>query len=234
LIAKSAEDFRQLAAQQLQATNTVLGLVPAGRGNDLARALGIPRNTRAAVATLLEGELRSIDLGTADGRVFVTVAACGFDALVSELVHRTRLPGGTSTYLLATLLALGRLRSARVRLEGDFGSLEQPAVLVATANTQCYGGGLRIAPSAQPDDGLLEVCVVGRLSRFELLRMLARVFKGKHVDHPALTMLRTGSLAIQSDSAWLLQADGERLGRTPARLAVLPSALRVMAPRGSG
>ena len=223
----------QLAAQELQGTNTALGLIPAGRGNDLARALGISTDPELAVRGLLQGEPRSIDLGRADDRVFVTVAACGFDAQVSELVHRGKVPGGgTGAYVLATLLALARLRPARVCLEGDFGRIDEPMLMAATANTSCYGGGMRIAPRAEPDDGLFDVCVVGKVGRLELVGMLGRVFEGRHLTHPAVRILHTRRLRIETSKPWLLHADGEPLGRTPTQLELLPAALKVMVPRG--
>jgi diacylglycerol kinase (ATP) len=220
------------AATALAGTATVLGVLPSGRGNDLARALGIPTAPAAAAAVLLDGEARSHYLGSVGGAPFLTVATFGFDAEVSGVVHRREVPGhGTIAYVLAVLRTLRSYRPVEAKLTGDFGTIEDHFFLVATANTRSYGGGMRIAPDASPEDGLLDVCAVRAVRGLEVLRLLPRVFSGGHVGHPAVSILRTKHLRIECAAPISIYSDGEPAGHAPATLEALPRALRVMAPR---
>lgn len=217
----------------LARTTTALGLLPQGTGNDLARALGIPRGHDAAVRLLLRGHSQAIDLGRCGQRWFSTVAAFGFDAEVSQIMLSGAAPmGGTPGYLLASLRHLSHYRPSLVRLHGDFGTIEDPLFLVAVANTRSYGGGLQIAPGAVADDGLFDVCLVdGRLSRPTLLSLLPQVFWGGHVQHPGVRVERTAQVTIEPlEGQHLLHADGEILAPAPLVLNVAPAALRVIRP----
>lgn len=210
-----------------------LGLLPCGSGNDLSRALGIPRGLRA-LDVILAGHTRLLDLGQCGRRRFATVAACGIDAQVSEakLSGDVSLPG-TTGYLWAGLRALLHYQPGPIRLEGTFGRFEGPVWLVATANTSCYGGGIRIAPSAIADDGAFDVVIVdGHLSRLAALTLLPKALFGRHLQHPAVRTERTPWLRIEpiDGRRQVLHADGERLGFTPATLVLQPQALRIFAP----
>ena len=142
--------------------------------------------------------------------------------------------GGSSrwVYLRAVLHALRRFRPAGVRLSGDFGSHEGSVTLVATANTPTYGGGLRIAPPANPADGMLDVVVVAAMTRLAIARTLPRLGSGGHRNHPQVTLLRTRRLTIESDRPLPICADGDPSGETPATLEIAAGALLVVAPPG--
>ncbi len=214
-------------------TSTALGLIPQGTGNDLARGLGIPRSPAAAVRLLRDGQARSIDLGRCGERWFSTVATFGFDAEVSQIMEEGRAPlSGTAGYLLASLRHMHHYRPPHVRLSGDFSESDQSVFLAAVANTRTYGGGLRIAPEASPDDGLFDVCIVdGTVSMSTLLSLMPRIFWGGHIHHPAVRVVRTQWVRFEPlDGQHLLHADGEPLAMAPATLRIEAQALRVIQP----
>ena len=222
----------QWAARALAGTTTALAVVAAGRGNDLALALSIPRDAAELARLVFAMSTRTIDVGQVDERPFLTVASCGFDSEVAAIVYRRGVSGsGRSVYLMATLKALRRFRPVQVKLEGDFGIHESLVTLVATANTRSYGGGMLIAPDADPADGAFDVVVIGRMGRLAILRTLRRVYSGRQVRDSRVTVLRTKRLSIEAERPLLMYADGEPCGQTPATLELRPRALRVIAPR---
>ncbi len=209
-----------------------LGLLPFGTANDLARALGVPRRLERALGVLTAGRSSAIDLVRAGDALFSTVAAFGFDAQISEAMRQGQTPlRGTAGYLYATLGHLFRFTAPAVRLEGEFGVFEGTVLLVATANTRSYGGGMRIAPAADPRDGRMDVCIVREVPKLTIAGMLPRLFWGGHVHHPAVRVERTAWLRIHTQEPQLLHADGEPLAHTPVAFEVVPGALQVLLPR---
>jgi diacylglycerol kinase (ATP) len=210
---------------------TALGLLPFGTANDLARALQIPRTLDGAVANLLQGQVRTMDLGRAGDHLFATVAAFGFDAEVSHHMATGQVPlSGTLGYLFETLRHIGRYHPAKVVLRGDFGEITNRVLQVSTANTRSYGGGMRIAPHADAHDGLFDVVIIDYVPRRTVLSVLPRVFSGKHIEHPAVRVERTARLEIHTEEPRVMHADGEYLGETPLTLETIPAALRVVLP----
>ncbi len=219
----------------LQERGCCLGLVPAGSGDDIARALGVHgRSLEASLQQALHGPAQTWDLGQVttphEQRFFLSSLCMGFDAATAARAHA--LPEaltGRHRYTLATLLELLRLRLHGLKLELDDGTvLQGPALLSSVLNTSTYGGGLPAAPAARPDDGLLDLLHAGRFSRLGALRMLPTLMAGRHGDHPQVQLLRLRSLALQAQSPLPLAADGEAL--QPAqqlRVQVLPGALQV-------
>ena len=219
---------------ELAGADTRLGLLPAGTCNDLARALGIPASTEPALRVLLGGRSGPIDLGRCGRHWFATVAAFGFDAEVAEAAAAGLTPfTGTVGYLWEALRHLRRYRPPRVRLRGEFGALEQEVFLAATANTSCYGGGMRICPDADPTDGLLDLCLVdGGVSPRVVLAMLPRIFRGGHVRSPAVRMLRSSWVEIEplDGRTMSLRADGEPMAAAPVVLRAERRVLEVIQP----
>lgn len=214
--------------------DVAMGILSAGRCNDLCYALGLPGKPDAGIQGLLNSQVRSIDLGRVGDRYFSTIATLGFDSEVSEYVASGRHPSflrGATAYLYAAVVTLFQFRHPQLTLRGDFGDFNGPFFLVATGNTDRYGGRMRIAPAASLDDGELDICLVRPASKLDILRMLPRTFNGGHVGHSAVSMERTRRLEIESEQTLWLWADGERLGQTPATIEVVPGALRVMVPR---
>lgn len=208
-------------------TGVPVGLVPAGTGNDIARLLDIPRRDPVAAARIIAaGHVRTIDLAQVGTRFVATVVAAGFDALVTERANAMTWPRGQMRYNLATLVELGVFRPLHYRLDLDGRRHDVPAMLVAVGNGPSYGGGLRICEGADPHDGLLDVVVIGPLSRPSLLRLFPRLSRGTHVTHPAYSHLRVHEVTISCDGV-VAYGDGERLGALPLTVRAVPRALRV-------
>jgi diacylglycerol kinase (ATP) len=219
------------AAGALAGTDIPLGIVPAGRGNDLAAALHLPAEVELAAAVLLDGVERRIDVGLANGVPFCTVAALGLDAVVAL---RTRAGiwrhGGRRAYLAAAAVAAVSFRPPRLRLTGDFGVREGRYLVCAVSNTGRYGGGLLIAPGSSPGDGLLDCCLVSAAPLWRVLRLLPAVRHGAHVHAPEVEVLRATALQVEAERPLPLMLDGEPAGQTPARFAVAPAGLTVLVP----
>jgi diacylglycerol kinase (ATP) len=173
--------------------------------------------------------------GASGNRWFAGVLAAGFDAIVNERANswgdRRGWPRGTARYTLAVLRELPSLRQRDYLLELDGVRIETAAMIVAVANVASYGGGMRVAPGAVADDGLLDVLVAGPIGRGEFARVFPRVFSGRHVDHPRVHLHRAARVRVVADGV-VGYADGERIGPLPLDCQVVPGALRLLAPEG--
>lgn len=225
----------------------VLGIVPTGAGNDFARNLGLDRRRWLEAVTLLEsGKVGTVDLGRAEAapepgdaedrtalRWFTSVANAGFDGEANRWANTVQWASGTTLYVLAVLRTLATYRPRRFRLTVDGEAHDVEAWLVAIGNTRGYAGGMQVTPGAELDDGQLDVCVVGPVSRFEFLRSFPRVFRGTHVSHPAVDMYRGKVVELASldpTEGLELYGAGERIGPLPARTESVPGALQVIVP----
>ena len=219
------------AVQALAGTGTPLGVLPAGTGNDLALALGVPADpvvaVRALAEDLLAGSSRTVDAVRTGDRWWATVLCCGFDSAVTDRANRLRWPRGPRRYDVAILAELARLRPRPVSVTVDGTGSQLEVTLVAVANTPWYGGGLRIAPGADPSDGLLDVVVVGPVSRRELVRTRPQLAAGTHVDHPAVTVLRGREVSLHG-AGLTTCADGEPVSPLPAVSVCVSGALTVL------
>jgi diacylglycerol kinase (ATP) len=227
VVAVGGDGLVNLAVQVVAGTAVPLGIIPAGSGNDIARALGIPRGDPVAAADLvLAGTTRAVDLGRADGRWFAGVLGSGFDSMVNERANRMSWPTGRSRYNLAILAELRVFRPVPFVLELDGERWETEAMLVAVGNGSSYGGGMRVCPDARLDDGLLDVTVLGPISKPEFLRVFPSVYKGTHVHHRAVTVRRARTVVLSSPGV-TAYADGERVAALPVRCDAVPAALQV-------
>lgn len=201
------------------------GIIPAGTGNDFVRALGIARDPAQAVRQALRGRARRMDLLEINGGECwsFNVTGTGFDAAVAERINRrARLTRGPTAYLSAVLQELARYRATEVRLQVDGEAWEGRALLVAVANAQGYGAGMRIAPQARIDDGRLDVVLVKDLSRARCLWSLPRVFRGTHLGHPAVRTWRAREVTVETEESAPVLVDGDVRVRTPLRVRVAP------------
>jgi diacylglycerol kinase (ATP) len=214
-------------------SGVALAVIPAGTGNDLARTLGAPKDplaaTDALVASIKAGERTKIDLGrVADGPWFAGVLCAGFDSAVNERANRMRWPAGPRRYDLAILAELAKLRPGRLSVVEDGTRTELDATQIAVGNIAHYGGGIPICPAADPTDGLFDVTLVGRASRFDLIKMLPGLRTGKHVQHPIVTTSRAREVRLGEANGWVAYADGERIGPLPVEVSCVPEALTVV------
>jgi len=207
-----------------------MGVIPGGRGNDLARVLGIPAEIDAAVSLLGAGTTRTIDVGEVNDRRFLGIASCGFDSDANRIANEARLLKGNLVYLYAALRALAAWKPARFEVALDGHPRSFTGYSVAAANSKAFGGGMFVAPDARLDDGLLDVVCVSEVGKLRFLANLPKVFKGRHVDNEEVTVLRAAEVAISADRPFAVYADGDHLADLPATVRVLPRALTVIAP----
>jgi YegS/Rv2252/BmrU family lipid kinase len=214
---------------ELANTGTTMGIVPGGRGNDLARVLGIPADVEEAAGIIAAGETREIDVGEANGRRFLCIASCGFDSEANRIANESRI-SGPLVYAYAALRALAAWKPARFTLSVDGEDVEIVGYTIAAANSKAYGGGMFIAPDARLDDGLLDVIAIADVSKLKFLRGLPAVFRGEHVGNDEVSVRRCRELEIAADRPFSVYADGDPITELPATIRVLPSALNVIVP----
>ena len=214
----------------LVGTGVPMGIIPGGRGNDLARVMGIPTDIPAAVDLLVVGDVRTIDVGEVNGRRFLGIASCGFDSDANRIANDARFIKGNLVYFYAALRALAAWKPARFAITLDGELREFTGYAVAAANNKAYGGGMFLAPDAELDDGRLDVVCTSDVSKLRALVNLPKVFKGRHTEDEYVTVLRAAEVEITADRPFAVYADGDHLADLPAKIRLLPRALRVIAP----
>jgi len=218
--------------------DAALGLLPFGTGGDCRRTLGIPLELEAAIDCLKARKVRRIDVGRVEmealqgGRTmrhFVNIADAGIGAVVLERVNRTtKLLGGKATFMFASLATLATYRPQVVRVETAERVWEGRAQNVVVANCQYFGGGMHVAPQAQPDDGTFDIVVFGDIARFEAMRSINDIYTAKHLENPKVTSWQASRVQVTSSERVLIDVDGELAGTLPAVFEVLPRALSVV------
>ena len=221
-------------------------IVPCGSGNDFARALGLRKVSGALAAWQAflsgNGTVRPIDLGVIRQaslpagaapapHYFCTIAGIGLDGEVARRANRLprwlRARGG---YVLSLLPALYAVAPAPVRIEAQGIVRNARIFLAAFANASAYGGGMKIAPQAQLDDGKLDVCIVRQLSKLKLLTLFPSVYFGRHLDMADVEYFQTPSLTADGETPLEVYADGEFVCRTPVEVGVVKNALPMILP----
>lgn len=210
-----------------------LGLIPAGRGNDLARGLGIPADPELALDLVLNGNVREIDVGEANGARFLGIASVGFDSRANQIANATRLPSGRLVYALAAVRALATWRAVRFSIALDAQTKRFTGYTVALANNGYYGAGMNLAPESDIADGLLDLVMVSGTNRGRFLANLPKVFSGKHVELDEVDCVKVREVEVSASRPFEVYADGDPLTRLPAKFRVLHRALTVIAPSPS-
>ncbi len=231
-------------ADALQAVpGAVLGVLPGGRGNDLARVLGISEELESACAIIALGVPRAMDVGEVLGKpegspatAFVGIASAGFDSDANRIANEAPSQLGGLVYAYGALRALLRWRPARFQIELDPPSspISFSGYTVAVANSRAYGGGMMQAPHAMLDDGLLDVVAIEHVSKLRFLANLPKVFKGAHVELPTVRVLRAAEVEISADRPFTMYADGDPIGELPLRMRAVRAAVTVLTPPGAG
>lgn len=241
-LARAARDAGEIAAAmggdglagavaaEIHSNDALMAVLPGGRGNDLARKLGIGHDPVAAVDLIAAGRERRIDVAEAGGRVYVGILSAGFDSDVNEIANRTRLPLGTLVYLYGALRALARWKPAHWHVTVDGTEHEFTGYAVAVANSGVFGGGMWLVPDARIDDGLLDVAFTSAKPKLQYLRGLGQVFKGAHVGQPGFELTQGREITFGADRPFTAYADGDPIADLPATVRVKPQALRVIAP----
>lgn len=222
----------------------VLGVLPGGRGNDLARVLDIPTDLEAACAVVAGGLARPMDLGEVvsldggeRGRGFVGIASVGFDSDANRIANEAPAWLGGAVYAYGALRALLAWRACRFDIElhpsGERHTIT--GYSVGGANSKAYGGGMFAAPDALLDDALLEVVTMEHMSRIRFLSsVLPRIFKGTHVTLPEVRVFRAAEVTITAERPFVMYADGDPIGELPLRVRALAGAINVLVPAGVG
>jgi len=217
-------------AEVLRDTDATLAILPAGRGNDLARVLGIPSDPAAAVGVAVDGDERMLDVASVDGRPYLGIASFGLDSDANRIANEARLIRGNLVYLYAALRALAGWRPANFTVTVDGERHELEGYSVAVANSSAYGGGMFLAPQAVLDDGQLDVVATSTTSKLHCVRMLPRVFKGRHLSEPSVHTWRGRCIELAADRPFTIYADGDPISELPATIAVSQRCLRVIVP----
>lgn len=207
-----------------------MGLIPAGRGNDLARGLGIPTRTPEAVRNLREGTARMIDVGEGNGRRFLGIASVGFDSDANRIANENRLLAGPPVYAWAAVRALMGWKPVRFEITTGGRRRRLTGHTIAVANNRFYGGGMKMAPDAEIDDGMFDVIVVSAVSKVRFLSDFPKVFSGTHVRSDGVETLKTPGISISASRSLTVYADGDPLTELPATFHVLERALPVICP----
>ncbi|HET6174263.1 MAG TPA: diacylglycerol kinase family protein [Gaiellales bacterium] len=217
-----------------------LAILPFGTGRDTIRTYGIPKQAGRALELLRGGRARTIDLGRATFRTgsgegsrwYINIGSCGLTGAVAERAERTtKRLGGTPSFLFATVATFAAWRNVPFRVQvDDEPVIELVANNVICANGRAFGGGIRVCPQAEPDDGLLDVLVWGDVGKLDLALNLPRLYRGTHLGHRKVTVLRARRVHVEPERPLPLELDGELPGTTPATFEIAPQALRLRVP----
>lgn len=237
IVVVGGDGIAHLGVNLCAGTDLPLGMIGAGTGNDLARSIGMPLNDTAGSVDIILAHLndpRTVDAvkaqtSTGEFWFFGTISA-GFDALVNQRANRWRWPKGPSRYTLAMLAELASFKPIHYEatIDGEHRSFQ--AMLCAVANSESFGGGMRVAPNAIIDDGLLELFIVHSISRPEFIKVFPKVFTGEHISHPAVEIIQAKQVKLSSGNM-PAYSDGEAVGHSPVSAQIMPGSLRVFAPR---
>jgi YegS/Rv2252/BmrU family lipid kinase len=231
VVAFGGDGMVRIAAHAVRETGATLGILPGGRGNDFARALGIPQEPLAACRVLFDGRTRAIDAGDADGATFVGNATIGIESEVTRIANAAPRIGGQAVYLGSTFVGLARWKPATYSLALDGGEARSfTGYMACAANSGRFGGGMRVAPDAKLDDGLFDVVVIEHGPRWKFVLDTPKVFKGTHVSDPRVHVFRASEVRMDADRPFEVYADGDPIASTPSVVRVVPGALQVLAP----
>lgn len=220
-----------LAVRDFDLARGTLAVIPMGSGDDFARVTSLPRKVRAACDVVLHGTVREVDVALANGTRFLGVAGLGFDSEVASYANEhVRFLRGSAIYLYAIFRVLPRFTPHRVRLITPGSSRDEEMMFACVGNSRQYGGGIRITPEARIDDGQLDLCLVHRTTRLQLLKTLPRAYTGSHVRSAFVETARGTEFRFESERPMVVYADGEKITQTPVTFELAPQKLRFVGP----
>jgi YegS/Rv2252/BmrU family lipid kinase len=229
--ALSGDGLLRPLAGVLKGTATALAVIPCGRGNDLARVLGIPTDPTAAAELAVNGPEKLIDVANVDGTPYLGIASLGFDSEANRIANTAPARLGQLVYLYGALGALATWKHATFDIEVDGERRQFTGWSVGACNSKAYGGGMYAAPDAELDDGALDVVYCERTSKATFVgKVLLKIFKGEHVHEPSVHVMRGAEVHIDADRPFMVYADGDPVGELPMTFRALPAALQVLLP----
>jgi len=229
VIAVGGDGLLHLVLQKVTPAQVPLAVIPAGTGNDFVRTLGWSiDDVDAILEAVLSKKPSSVDLGLVDGEWFAAILSTGFDSIVNEKANAMSWPKGPMKYNAAIAIVLPRFKPHHYEIVLDDRTISTQAMLIAVSNGRSYGGGMLVCPQADISDGYFDVMVLHPVSKLEFIKVFPRVFKGTHITHPAVEIVRSKSVKITADA--VAYADGERIGQLPVSAQCIPGALMTWLP----
>jgi diacylglycerol kinase (ATP) len=229
VIAVGGDGLLHLVLQKITPAQVPLAVIPAGTGNDFVRTLGWSiDDVDAILEAVLSKKPSSVDLGLVDGEWFAAILSTGFDSIVNEKANAMSWPKGPMKYNAAIAIELPRFKPHHYEIVLDDRTISTQAMLIAVSNGRSYGGGMLVCPQADVSDGYFDVMVLHPVSKLEFIKVFPRVFKGTHITHPAVEIVRSKSVKISADA--VAYADGERIGQLPVSAQCIPGALMTWLP----
>ena len=230
IVALGGDGLLRPLAGALKGTDAAVAIVPCGRGNDLARVLGIPEDPEQAARTAVEGEERLLDVANVEGTPFMGIASVGFDSEANRIANEARLVTGNAVYLYALLRTLATWKPATFTVTVDGERHLMSGYTVGVGNSSTYGGGMHILPQAELDDGRLDVMLAKQAPKLRSAWDVPKLFKGTHTNLDYMEFLRGEEIEVSSDRPFVIYADGDPIGATPAIMRVERRCLRVITP----
>jgi YegS/Rv2252/BmrU family lipid kinase len=230
VVALGGDGLLRPLAGALKGTASAVAIIPCGRGNDFARVVGIPKDPAEAARVAVEGEERLVDVANVEGTPFMGIASFGFDSDCNRLANEAKLVKGNAVYIYAALRTIATWKPATFTVKVDGERHEVTGYSVAVGNSKAYGGGMFILPQAELDDGKLDAMLVRDSPRRTFISGVVKTFKAAHTDSEYVEFLRGEEFEVSADRPFVIYADGDPIGATPAMMRVERRCLRVIAP----
>jgi YegS/Rv2252/BmrU family lipid kinase len=214
-------------ANILAGTDKNLGVIPTGSGNDIAVNLGLPSDVKSCCRIIKKGATKRLDLGLINDKYYyLCIAGSGFDSQVNDLANNTRLPlKGPAKYSYSVYKTLITFKSKKFFMDYNNSQREVFGMMITASNMPSYGGGMRITPDADPEDGLFDICIIKRMSKLHFIKVFPKVYEGKHIEDSNVEIFRTSYLKLDSEYRFSVFADGEYICKLPASFKVAPKKL---------
>jgi diacylglycerol kinase (ATP) len=224
VIAVGGDGLLHIVLQKVIPAQVPITLIPAGTGNDFVRSLGWDLNdVDVQLDFVLSHPPQKMDAGLVDGEWFGSVLSTGFDAVVNERANKLKWPKGPMKYNVSIVLELPRFKPKMYDIHLDDRTISTEAMLIAVGNGRSYGGGMLVCPEAEMCDGFFDVMILHPVSKIEFIKVFPSVFIGAHVNHPAVEIVRSKKVRIESKA--VAYSDGERIGQLPVNAECIPGVM---------